>query len=113
MLFRSTQTLWRYFDVEPVARVVADAQEHGHPVATSYRYQGEYQFLGRLRQPLVELEDPEVAPWAAAHPDGVLITRPRGRETGPSARPLFEAEFRERRLQVWRAQDWLAAPETR
>ena len=70
-------------------------------------YEGEYQFVGRLTEPLTVLPDPEVERWAAAHPDGVLVTRPSAHEHGPAARPLFEAEFRERRLQVWRARDWL------
>jgi len=103
-----TDTLWRYFDLKPVAEVIARAQRDGQPVATSYTYEGEYQFLGRLTEPLVELADPDVAAWAAAHPDGLLVTRPGRHVPRPDAHPRFETEFRQRRIQIWRAGDWLA-----
>jgi 4-amino-4-deoxy-L-arabinose transferase-like glycosyltransferase len=104
-----TASLWHYFDLEPVARIIAAGQRAGHQVATSYKYEGEYHFFGRLTEPLLELNDRDLPAWAAAHPDGVLVTRPSGHAPRIEAKPMFEAEFRERRVQIWRAADWLAA----
>ncbi len=61
-----------------------------------------------MTAPLVDLADPDVATWAAAHPDGVLVTRPSRHDPRRDAKPLFEAEFRERKVQIWQARDWLA-----
>jgi hypothetical protein len=42
-------------------------------VANAARYHAQYQFLGRLEAPLVELQGAELARWLAAHPEGYAV----------------------------------------
>jgi 4-amino-4-deoxy-L-arabinose transferase-like glycosyltransferase len=102
-------SLWPYFDLTPVAQLIHQAQAENRTVATLDKYEDEYHFLGRLREPLLQLQDAQAPAWAVAHPDDVLVTRPSRHAARPNAQPIFSAEFRERIVQVWRAGDWLEA----
>lgn len=86
-VFRATGTV---YDLQPVARYVAELQERGVPVAHVGKYHGQYQFLGRLEQPLAVIPREARARWAAAHPAGYVIqyteARPR---PGDSAAALI------------------------
>jgi 4-amino-4-deoxy-L-arabinose transferase-like glycosyltransferase len=47
----------------PMARELARHQALGHPVANEGKYHAQYQFSGRLTQPLVALSGKELADW--------------------------------------------------
>lgn len=61
------------YDVKPMAMAIKAVQDEGRPVANAARYHAQYQFLGRLEKPLVELRGDALAPWLAAHPDGYMV----------------------------------------
>lgn len=61
------------YDIKPMALAIAQVQAAGHPVANLATYHAQYQFLGRLKTPLVELRGPEVAPWLSAHPGAYAV----------------------------------------
>ena len=61
------------YDIKSMALAIGQVQNEGHPVANVARYHAQYQFLGRLRSPLVELKGTDVAPWFAAHPNGYAV----------------------------------------
>jgi len=42
-------------------------------VANAAKYHAQYQFLGRLEAPLVELQGAELPRWLEAHPDGHVV----------------------------------------
>ncbi len=91
------------FDLRPLAQDIARWQEEG-PVARLTPYYGEYQFLGRLRAPVVRLGADELAGWVRAHPDGRLILgfgahRPAPPWFGP---PESVRSYRGVLLGVWR-----------
>ena len=64
------QTLWQRFDLTPVATQVSAFQRHGIAVAHFRLYENQFQFLGRLQQPLVVLDDATVGEWARQHVQG-------------------------------------------
>ena len=64
------------YDLGPAARVIARLQAEGRPVANVGRYHAEFQFLGRLREPVAEIPSSDARRWAASHPDGALVTYP-------------------------------------
>jgi 4-amino-4-deoxy-L-arabinose transferase-like glycosyltransferase len=91
------------FDLRPLAQDIARWQEEG-PVARLTPYYGEYQFLGRLRAPVVRLGADELAGWVRAHEDGRLILgfgahRPPPPWFGP---PESVRSYRGVLLGVWR-----------
>lgn len=64
------------FDMRPMSEALADRENAGHPLATALDYQGEFHFLGRLRQPLaVYRDEAELRAWAGRHPGGYVVLR--------------------------------------
>ncbi len=89
------------FDVAPTARFLAQAEAAGQAIAHPLGYEGHFQFAGRLTVPLAEVAEPEMAAWAAAHPDGFVISYPRAHDRLPV--PASLQPFRGRWLAVWPA----------
>lgn len=61
------------YDIKPMALAIKRVQDEGHVVANVAKYHAQYQFLGRLEAPLVELRGAQVKPWLAAHPDDYAV----------------------------------------
>lgn len=65
-----------YYDLEHAARFIASQQELGRPIAfVGARYQGEFGYLGRLRDPIETLEIDAVDAWVELHTDGIIVVR--------------------------------------
>jgi hypothetical protein len=91
------------FDLTPISSMIAALQENKVSVAYLGNYHGQFQFLGRLQQPVVELNDGRSrADWVAAHPDGYLVEyRRAGDGAGPG--DLYSQPWRNGRLVLWPA----------
>jgi hypothetical protein len=61
------------YDLNPLSSYLAKMQDEGHTIANAARYEGQYQFLGRLKQPLEVITEDNVTTWLAEHPDGRVI----------------------------------------
>jgi 4-amino-4-deoxy-L-arabinose transferase-like glycosyltransferase len=61
------------YDIKPMALAIKQVQDEGGTVANIATYHAQYQFLGRLEAPLVELRGAEAAPWLVAHPDAFAV----------------------------------------
>lgn len=87
------------FDAASFARQLSNWQRAGHALANYGKYHGQFNFLGRLADPVELLDDPEeAAAWVAAHPDGRIVSYP-GRP--PASGPVLLAPFRGRWMAVW------------
>ena len=93
--------LMKAHDVEPVARHLAEWQQAGHPLAHIGKYHGQYQFAGRLKAPIAEIEAVDAAAWLATHPDGKVVTYTRNRADAEGADLI--APFRGKWVEVWDA----------
>ncbi len=69
----ATRSIDPLYDIRPMAQAIRQVQDEGRPVANAARYHAQYQFLGRLEAPLVELHGPELARWLAAHPEAYAV----------------------------------------
>lgn len=67
------QTLWPRFDVRPAARYVAALQAQGIEVAHHGIYHTQFQFAGRLVDPLIVLPLHGYESWLDAHPDARVV----------------------------------------
>jgi 4-amino-4-deoxy-L-arabinose transferase-like glycosyltransferase len=76
-------------DVRPAARLIARWQQEGRPIASLDKVRGEYDFAGRLLEPVVFLEPGQVPAWVAAHPGGVILTTDERQQADDPA-PLAE-----------------------
>ena len=63
------------YDIKPMAQAVRKAQQQGTTVANLQGYHAQYQFLGRLEAPLVELgDDPaQQLAWLKVHPEAYAV----------------------------------------
>lgn len=92
------------YDLEPAALTVKTLQDAGRPVAYIGKYHGEFQFLGRLEQPVTTLNSmSEGAEWAAAHPKGVIVATLRESEISPHSDPFSVQPYRGKVLAMWNA----------
>ena len=61
------------YNVKPMALAIKRVQDEGRPVANIATYHAQYQFLGRLKVPLAELNGATAPAWLAAHPEGYAV----------------------------------------
>jgi 4-amino-4-deoxy-L-arabinose transferase-like glycosyltransferase len=63
------------YDIKPMAQAIRKAQQQGTTVANLQGYHAQYQFLGRLEAPLVELgDDPaQQLDWLKVHPEAYAV----------------------------------------
>jgi 4-amino-4-deoxy-L-arabinose transferase-like glycosyltransferase len=103
------------YPLADIGRLLAQAEAQGQPIALAGEYRGEFHFAGRLRAPLSQLAPERVESWAAAYPNGVLVTRMDGWQprTATPLTPLLETPFNDSRVQILSAQDLLNASATR
>ncbi len=97
------------FDLGEISRRIGTLQARGVPVAYLGRYQGQFHFPGRLRQPVAALTaEPARDAWVAAHPQGYLVEYRRSAgEAAPA--DLFSRPWRGGRLVLWPAGRFAAA----
>ncbi|MBU1396261.1 MAG: glycosyltransferase family 39 protein [Gammaproteobacteria bacterium] len=69
----ATRSIGPLYDIKPMAQAIRQVQDEGLPVANAARYHAQYQFLGRLEAPLVELQGVELTRWLAAHPEAYVV----------------------------------------
>lgn len=63
------------YDIKPMAQAIHHVQQHGGVVANLQNYHAQYQFLGRLEAPLVDLGDDAVQQlaWLQVHPEAYAV----------------------------------------
>ena len=105
-----TPVLKAQFDFGPTARFLGDAERAGRKVAYLGEYQLQFQFAGRLQEPVEVVREAGARAWAVAHPHDVLVVNTREAWTQPGPQPLLQQRFRARWIQVWRAGDWRGLP---
>jgi len=95
------------YNLEPAALQVKAYQDAGRPVAYVGKYHGEFQFLGRLTEPLIAMQTPEEGlEWAKKHPGGVIIRTLRKRDIPESPKPIRTQPYRGKVLVMWNAADF-------
>ncbi|SFS18584.1 4-amino-4-deoxy-L-arabinose transferase [Dyella sp. OK004] len=99
-----TLTLWPAYDFAHVATLIGNAERHGQPVANIGSNDGQFNFLGRLTRPITPLRgEPAIKAWAAAHPDGLIVTYPRQLTAADRNNAVYIQPFRGVWLTVWPA----------
>ena len=107
LLIALTQTAAIY-DARPIARLLAP---HLHDGIASYgqRYHAELNFAGRFTEPVATPQTmAALEAWAAAHPDGVILSR-SDRENPPWS-PRESVLFGDARYGIWYVSDAPTAP---
>ncbi len=99
------------YDLEPAAGRIKAWHDEGRPVLYVGKYHGEFQFLGRLEQPVENVNKLEDAvAWAAVHPTGVIIATKRESEIPPTTTPFSVQPYRGKVLVMWDAKGFKLPP---
>ena len=99
-----TSTLWKNFDLSPVAAVLRQASLRHQPIANLGLYEGQFHYLARLNRPIVRLyEGHSLQTWAAAHPRGLVLTYPLHLSAAARQHAQFIQPFRGVWVVVWKA----------
>jgi len=92
------------YDLEPAALKVKAFQDEKRPVAYIGKYHGEFQFLGRLTQPLTVFQTmAQGRDWAQTNPTGVLISTLRKADIPSASAPFSLQPYRGQFLVMWDA----------
>ncbi|HEX6956712.1 MAG TPA: glycosyltransferase family 39 protein [Ferrovibrio sp.] len=91
------------YDLAPGAKFIAHGQQEGRPIAYLGDYAGEFQFLGRLKQPLREISSEEAAAWLEAHPNGWIVSRYYQSQLATAPKPIYMQPSRGRIMVIWDA----------
>jgi 4-amino-4-deoxy-L-arabinose transferase-like glycosyltransferase len=104
------QSLRPFFDLSPLAERIHELQQSGRGVAVLGRYRGEYDFLGRLDQPVTVFASAGAAlGWAAQNPDGVILSYFQGGVLRLPLRPLMLGAAGDNWAAFWPASDVVAS----
>lgn len=82
------------YDMTAMAQFVARSQAENHPVAYVGHYQGQFNFFGRLTQPVINLSADEADAWVNAHPQGLVVVRDKRINLGAGVKPVFSQPYR-------------------
>lgn len=82
------------YDIKPMARAIKGIQDEGRLVANTAGYHAQYQFLGRLKVPLVELRGGNAPGWLAGHPDAYAVVYLKDTQALPAIAARHKQAYR-------------------
>ncbi|MBU5611607.1 ArnT family glycosyltransferase [Geomonas azotofigens] len=95
-------SMFQRYELHPMAQAVRQKQAEGYQVLHAGKYHGQFHFLGRLSQPLVELPSrDEIRAYAATHDKIALITYVKDTQRIDPKDYYFLQPFRSRQAVMW------------
>ncbi|MDD2736438.1 MAG: glycosyltransferase family 39 protein [Desulfuromonadaceae bacterium] len=98
----SGQLFFERYDIRPISQLLNEKQKDGFSILHHGKYHGQFQFLGRLTQPLVSLESKkEIGTYAASHEKVALITYESRNKIIKEEDIYFQQPFRSKKVVLW------------
>ena len=97
------------YDVRPMGHAIKRLQDRGVPVANLARYHAQFQFAGRLTQPLAELGRGDLPAWLEKNPHGAVVVYVDRKRQLPAS--LFSQPYRGETAVLLSAEQALRLPE--
>ena len=82
------------YDVTPMARELKLLQQKGVPIAHEGKYHAQYQFAGRLEQPLEVISSQALPAWFSHHPQGRAVVYVSSLKQAQELKPEFYRLYR-------------------
>lgn len=102
-----TLAVWPRYNLQPTAQLFSRAQANGHALAHAGDYNGEFNFAGRLTEPVRPVYDnADIAEFAQGHPRGLLTTTTTTITPTDRRYALLIQPFRTDWLITWRARTY-------
>lgn len=89
------------YDLRPMSAAIARAQQAGLPIAHVGKYIGQFQFLGRLHQPLTVISPQAITAWANSHPNGRIVVYYRKWHAEDAGHAEFAQAYRGLGVVLW------------
>lgn len=90
------------YDIRAISQVLNEKQKEGYSIVHFGKYHGQYQFLGRLTEPLVSLgSKKEISEYAVNHKNIALITYESRTEVINDEDIYFQQPFRNKKVVLW------------
>ena len=99
------------YDLRPMSQAIARAQQAGLAIAHVGKYSGQFQFLGRLTQPLAVITPDEVESWAKSHPNGRIVVYYRKWHAEDAGHAEFAQAYRGLGVVLWNCATLVSHPE--
>ena len=98
----SGSSLFERYDLHRISGALKTKQEEGYTILHYGKYHGQYQFLGRLNQPMVTMESMEaISQYAKSHEKVALITYEPQTATMSRDDIYFQQPFRSKQVVLW------------
>jgi 4-amino-4-deoxy-L-arabinose transferase-like glycosyltransferase len=96
--------LYPAFDMRPAAQLLASAESHGRAIGNLGLYEGQFEYMGRMTQPVARLyEGQMLQDWAAQHPRGLVIAYPEKLDADDLRYARLVQPYRGTWLVIWNA----------
>ena len=99
------------YDARPLARTIAALCADGITVAYPGKYHGDFQFAGRLTQPLAQFWPGTELDWARAHPHTVLLLNYRTLSDEQRTDAILALPYQTGETALWHATTLIMHPE--
>lgn len=99
------------YDARPLARKIAALRADGILAAYPGKYHGDFQFAGRLRQPLAQFWPGTEVDWARAHPQAVLLLNYKTLSEEQRAAAVLAVPYQNGQTALWQATTLITHPE--
>ncbi|MDD2365723.1 MAG: glycosyltransferase family 39 protein [Desulfuromonadaceae bacterium] len=102
MILCGGSTFFHKYDVTDISQRLKEKQEDGYTILHYGKYHGQYQFIGRLTRPLLELHTKsEITGYAAEYEKVALITYEPSDEVVNKEDIYFQYPFRNKKVILW------------
>jgi hypothetical protein len=107
------ETTRQHYGLQDFANRLSEIERVGAPIAHWREYHGDFNFLARLRQPLVEASTPALLhEWLRTHPAGyVVLLRQPDPNVSEDGAELAQFYRGRRRLTLWKSAELLCRPQ--
>ena len=93
-----------FYDVRNVSQLLKGWERTGYPLAYVNTYHGQFHFLGRLQNPIIEIDSDKIGIWANENPTGRIVSVHELNALDKSqAKPIYMAPYRGKILTIWSA----------
>ena len=101
-----------FYDVRNASQLLKGWERAGHPLAFVNTYHGQFHFLGRLQNPIEEVDSDKIGVWASENPKGRIISVHELKALNESqAKPIYMAPYRGKILTIWSAKHLTEKPQ--
>jgi len=88
------------YDLHDISQYINTLFKRGQTVVHFGEYHGQFQFLGRLQQPLPVIDEYNLCPWLTQHPDGKLVIYFSGRYQDLSQQADYVQNYRSKQVGI-------------